>query len=311
MKIVCLDRATHGDADLHQFADLGELVLYELTPYEEAAARIADADVVIVNKVVLDEKVIAAAPRLKLILLTATGADNIAVDFARSRGIAVKNVAGYSTETVAQHTFALLFYFYNEIAYYNNFTKSGAWQPGAVFAHFVQQTATLAGKRWGIIGLGAIGKKVAQIAQAFGAEIVYFSTSGKNQHADFPRLDLNELLKTSDVVSIHAPLNEKTRHLIGRAELLQMKDSAVLINVGRGGIIDEDALAAVLDEKPIRAALDVLEKEPMKLNHPFFAVKNQQNLLVTPHVAFASKTAMDKLLDITLENFKEWLKEND
>ena len=311
MKIVCLDRATHGDADLHQFADLGELVLYELTPYEEAAARIADADVVIVNKVVLDEKVLLQAPRLKLILLTATGADNIAVDFARSRGIAVKNVAGYSTETVAQHTFALLFYFLNELAYYNHFTKSGAWQPGAVFAHFVQQTTTLAGKRWGIIGLGAIGKKVAQIAQAFGAEIVYFSTSGNNQHADFPRLDLNELLKTSDVVSIHAPLNEKTRHLIGRAELLQMKDSAVLINVGRGGIIDEDALAVVLDEKPIRAALDVLETEPMKLNHPFFAVKNQQNLLVTPHVAFASKTAMDKLLDITLENFKEWLKEND
>ncbi len=269
--------------------------------------RLQGADVAMVNKVVLDEQVLDNT-NLKLILETATGTNNIAVEYAKSKGIAVKNVAGYSTQSVTQHTFALLFAFLNQVIYYDEFTKSGKWCKSDIFTDFSRITTTLAGKNYGIIGLGAIGREVAKIASAFGATVFYYSTSGVNSNAEFTRLELNELLSECDFISIHAPLNEKTKNLITQKELNLLKNKAILINVGRGGIVNEDDLALMLDKKDFRAALDVLESEPMRKNHPLLNVKNKQNLIITPHIAFASEESMARLIKMVFENLVEWSK---
>lgn len=306
LKIVCLDAATLGDADLSAFSEFGDFVKYDLTAPSEVIERLKDADVAMINKVVLDESVLDAT-NLGLILETATGTNNIALEYARAKGVAVKNVAGYSTQSVAQHTFALLFAFLNELIYYDKFTKSGAWCKSAIFTDFSRPTKTLHGKKYGIIGLGAIGREVAKIAQIFGADVCYFSTSGANASKDFERLELDELLKKCDVVSIHAPLNDKTKGLIGARELNLLKDDAILINVGRGGIVNEADLARVIDQKPIKVALDVLEKEPMSPNHPLLGISHKERLIITPHIAFASEESMAKLVKMVLENLKGWI----
>lgn len=308
MKIVCLDALTLGGADLSAFEKEGEFISYDLTAKEEVVARLKDADVAMVNKVILDEKVIDNCPKLKLILETATGTNNIAVAYAKSKGIIVKNVAGYSTKSVAQHTFALIFAFLNQIPYYDNFTKEGKWCKSPIFTDFSRTLHTLNGKNYGIIGLGAIGKEVAQIAQLFGANVFYTSTSGTNNNTNFKQLSLEALLKTCDIISIHAPLNEKTKALISKKELQMMKEKAILINVGRGGIVDEQALAQSLDEKDLRVGLDVLEFEPMCKNHPLLKIKNKEKLIITPHIAFASAEAMKTLVQMVLENLQEWIK---
>lgn len=305
LKIVCLDAATLGDADLSAFEDFGDFVKYDLTPPEKVIERLKDADVAMVNKVVLDEKVLDNTS-LKLILETATGTNNIALDYAKSKGVVVKNVAGYSTQSVAQHTFALIFAFLNEIIYYDNFTKSGAWTRTAIFTDFSRPTSTLNGKKYGIIGLGAIGREVGKIAQIFGAQVCYFSTSGANASREFTRLELNELLAECDIISIHAPLNDKTKGLIGARELNLLKDGAILVNVGRGGIVKEADLALTIDKKPIKVALDVLENEPMLANHPLLGISHKERLIITPHIAFASKESMAKLVKMVFENLKGW-----
>ncbi|TKX30261.1 D-2-hydroxyacid dehydrogenase [Campylobacter sp. MIT 12-5580] len=307
MKIVCLDALTLGEADLSAFRDFGEFVSYELTSTDEVIQRLKGADVAVVNKVIIDEEVIDNT-NLKLILETATGTNNIAVEYAQNKGIVVKNVAGYSTSSVTQHTFALLFAFLNHVVYYDTFTKSGAWCKSAIFTDFSRIIHTLEGKNYGIIGLGSIGKQVANIASSFGAKVFYHSTTGANLKADFTHLSLEDLLKTCDIISIHAPLNEKTKKLISQKELELMKDGAILINVGRGGIVDEEALALVLDKKDIRVALDVLEHEPMRENHPLLKIKDKEKLIITPHIAFASAEAMKKLIEMVLENLKEFVK---
>lgn len=307
LKIVCLDAATLGNADLSAFREFGDFVSYDLTPKDKVIERLKGADVAMVNKVVLDEAVLNAT-NLKLILETATGTNNIAVEYAKSKGIAVKNVAGYSTQSVTQHTFALLFAFLNEVIYYDEFTKSGKWCKSDIFTDFSRTTYTLAGKKYGIIGLGAIGKEVAKVAQAFGAQVFYSSTSGANNNAEFARLNLDDLLSSCDFISIHAPLNDKTKNLITQKEMALLKDSAILINVGRGGIVNEEDLALMLDKKPFKAALDVLESEPMRANHPLLGIKNKQNLIITPHIAFASEESMNKLIKMVFENLVEWSK---
>lgn len=307
LKIVCLDAATLGTADLSAFREFGDFVSYDLTPKDKVIERLKDADVAMVNKVVLDEAVLNAT-NLKLILETATGTNNIAVEYAKSKGIAVKNVAGYSTQSVTQHTFALLFAFLNEVIYYDEFTKSGKWCKSDIFTDFSRTTYTLAGKKYGIIGLGAIGKEVAKVAQAFGAQVFYSSTSGANNNAEFARLNLDDLLSSCDFISIHAPLNDKTKNLITQKEMALLKEGAILINVGRGGIVNEEDLALMLDKKPFKAALDVLESEPMRANHPLLSIKNKQNLIITPHIAFASEESMSKLIKMVFENLVEWSK---
>lgn len=307
MKIVCLDAATLGNYDLSIFKEFGEIQSYVTTQKNEVIERLKDADVVMINKVVIDKEVMDSCPNLKLILETATGVNNIDVEYAKEKNIAVKNVAGYSTMSVVQHTFALIFAFLNHIPFYDKWSKDGSWCESPIFTDFSRILNSIAGKKHGIIGFGTIGKEVAKISSAFGAKICYYSTSGKNSDAIYERVELEELLKTCDIISIHAPLNEKTKNLLALKELKLVKDNVILINVGRGGIVSEEDLAKIMDEKNIRVGLDVLEIEPMIKNHPLLSIKNKENLIITPHLAWASKEAVEKLMSMVYKNLQEWI----
>jgi glycerate dehydrogenase len=304
MKIVLLDTLTFGETDLGGFDALGEVSRYETTRPEETLARIADADVVVTNKVVIDARTMRATPSLKLICVAATGMNNVDLDAARDLGIAVRNVAGYSTDAVVQHTFSMLFYLMGHSRYYDDYVKSGAWQRSPVFTHIGPSFHELRGKTWGIVGLGEIGRGVAKVASAFGATVRYYSTSGKNENPDYEKVTLSRLLEESDVVSVHAPLNARTEGLIGHSELLTMRDGAVLLNLGRGGIVDERALAAILDAKPLYAGLDVLEKEPMTDPHPLMGITRKERLYITPHIAWTSVEARERLIAAVLDNIR-------
>ncbi|TKX31307.1 D-2-hydroxyacid dehydrogenase [Campylobacter estrildidarum] len=309
MKLVCLDAATLGKYDFSVFEKFGEIKLYDTTQNKDQIIdRLKDADVAMTNKVIIDKEVIKACSKLKLILETATGLNNIDVDYAKEKNIIVKNVAGYSTMSVVQHTFALIFAFLNHIPYYDQWVKDGKWCKSPIFTDFSRILTSIEGKKHGIIGLGSIGKEVAKISKAFGAKIYYHSTSGANKNSEFDHLELDELLKTCDIVSIHAPLNDKTMNLLHLEKLELLKNDAVLINVGRGGIINELDLAKIMDEKNIKVGLDVLEKEPMLENHPLLKIKNKDNLIITPHVAWASQQAIDTLMSRVYENLEEWIK---
>jgi len=245
---------------------------------------------------------------LKLICISATGMNNVDLAHAAAKGIAVKNVAGYSTASVVQHTFACLFALTNRIKFYDNYVQSGEWAKSEIFTNLDRSIGEIAGKSFGVIGLGEIGRGVARIAAAFGANVSYYSTSGANANAEFKRQNLDELLSGCDIVSIHAPLNEKTRNLIGERELNLMKEGAILMNFGRGGIVDESAVARAIDGQNLRFASDVLETEPMRSDHPLLRIKNKENLILTPHVAWASFEARERLVTMIVENIKEFLK---
>lgn len=304
MKIVILDALTYGNTSLAGFESLGDVIVYQTTSAEETSTRVKDAEVIVTNKVVISDAVMDAAPNLKLICIAATGMNNIDHDAAARRGIAVKNVAGYSTDAVVQHTFSMLFYLMGHSRYYDEYVKSGSWQKEDVFAHIGPSFHELRGKTWGIIGLGEIGRNVARIARAFGANVCYYSTSGKNESGEFEKTTLSRLIENSDIISIHAPLNASTENLISHSELLQMKDGAVLLNLGRGGIVDEDALSVIIDVKPIYVGLDVLKVEPMKTPHPLLSVKHLERLYITPHIAWTSIEARERLIAATVENIK-------
>ena len=304
MKIVCLDAATLGsDVNLDVFGQFGEFVSFETTAAAERIERLKGADVVITNKVVIDKETMDAS-NLKLICISATGMNNVDLAYAVVKGIAVKNVAGYSTASVVQHTFACLFALTNRIKFYDNYAQSGEWAKSEIFTNLDRSIGEIAGKSFGVIGLGEIGRGVARIAAAFGANVSYYSTSGANANAKFKRLNLDELLSGCDIVSIHAPLNEKTRNLIGERELNLMKEGAILMNFGRGGIVDENAI----EGRNLRFAADVLETEPMRADHPLLRIKNKENLILTPHVAWASFEARQRLVAMIVENIKEFLK---
>ena len=304
MKIVLLDTLTFGETDLSGFDAFGEVDVYETTAPEATPERIANADVIVTNKVVITDEMMAATPTLKLICVAATGMNNVDLDAAQQRGIAVKNVAGYSTDSVIQHTFSMLFYLMGHSRYYDDYVKEGEWQRSPVFTHVARPFHEIRGKTWGIIGLGEIGRGVANVARAFGAHVRYYSTSGKNANPDFEQVTLSRLLEESDIVTIHAPLNAQTKGLIGHSELLIMKDGAVLLNLGRGGIVDERALAAIIDAKPIRVGLDVLEKEPMTDPHPLMEIKHKERLYITPHIAWTSVEARDTLIAKVIGNIR-------
>ena len=304
MKIVILDALTYGDTALDAFNDLGDVSVYATTSPEETFERVRDAEVIVTNKVVISDAVMQAAPHLRLICVAATGTNNIDHEAAARRNITVKNVAGYSTDAVVQHTFSMLFYLMGHSRYYDEYVKTGGWQKEAVFTHIGPSFRELRGKTWGIIGLGAIGERVATIAQAFGVRVVYYSTSGKNDNGDFEKTTLSRLIENSDIISIHAPLNPSTENLISHSELLQMKDGAVLLNLGRGGIVDEDALAVIIDVKPIYVGLDVLRQEPMKPSHPLLSIKHPNRLYITPHIAWTSQEARERLIASTVENIR-------
>lgn len=306
MKIVILDALTYGDTSLAGFETLGDVTIYQTTSAEETCERVKEAEVIVTNKVVINDAVMEAAPSLKLICVAATGTNNIDHDAAARRAIAVKNVAGYSTDAVVQHTFSMLFYLMGHSRYYDQYVKNGSWQKEAVFAHIGPSFSELRDKTWGIIGLGEIGRNVARIASAFGANVCYYSTSGKNENSEYEKTTLSRLIENSDIISIHAPLNASTENLISHSELLQMKDGAVLLNLGRGGLVDEDALSVIIDVKPIFVGLDVLAKEPMKTPHPLLAVKHPERLYITPHIAWTSREARERLIAATIENIEKF-----
>ncbi|MBE0495482.1 MAG: D-2-hydroxyacid dehydrogenase [Campylobacterales bacterium] len=309
MKLVLLDaRTLEKDADLKIFEPFGELVRYETTSPQESASRLQGATIAITNKVKIGREVMEACPELKLICITATGTDNIDLEAAKALGIEVKNVAGYSTHSVAQHTFALVLELLTHVSYYDGFVKNDGWVQSPIFTHIDNPIREIHGKQWGIIGLGEIGKQVARIAEAFGAKVCYHSTSGKNTQGSYPHLELDALLSTCDIVSIHAPFNAKTKGLIGKKELALMKQDALLINVGRGGIVDEVALKEALEAQKIYAGFDVLAVEPMDPKAPLRSLTCKERLVLTPHVAWASVEARTTLLGLVAKNIETFLR---
>lgn len=305
MKLAVLDTDTLGnDINLDCFSKYGEVVFYPYTREEETLERVKDADIVITNKVVIDRDIIEQSD-IKLICVAATGMNNIDLEAAKAKGIPVKNVSGYSTPSVVQTTFAMALYFMNNLHYFDDYTKSDTgWVKSPVFTHLDRPYFDLEDKTWGIIGLGTIGKKVAQVAEAFGANVLYYSTSGRNRDEDFQRTTLDDLLYTCDIVSIHAPLNAQTKDLINRNNLGELKEDAILLNLGRGGIINEADLAEHIDQSNIRVALDVLEYEPIREDNPLRSVKAQERLLMTPHIAWASVQSRERLVEGVCNNIK-------
>jgi glycerate dehydrogenase len=311
MRLVFLDIKTMGAIpNLNLLDQFGEVTYYQTTSPQQTLDRVREADIIITNKVVVDKSIIEQARNLKLICVSATGTNNVDKEAASERGVSVKNAVGYSTNSVAQVTFSLLLHLLNQVTYFDQYVKTGEYSQNDIFTHFGRSFWEISGKRFGIIGLGNIGRQVAKIAQAFGSEVVYYSASGNNTNQPYLRLELEEFLKTSDIVSIHAPLNEHTANLINYDRLKLMKRSAVLVNAGRGGIIDEADLARALDEDLIAAAgIDVYEREPMNAENPLLKVKNKEKLALTPHIAWASVEARTSLMEIVAENIKQFLQE--
>ena len=308
MKIVFLDVKTIGeDIDLSKFDVLGEVVKYPFSTPEEALERTEDADVIILNKVEINEKSIGNAKNLKLVCVTATGTNNLDKEYLAERGIEWRNVAGYSTESVAQHTFALLFYLLEKLSYYDAYVKTEKYIGDTTFTHFANVFHEISGKTWGIVGLGNIGRRVAEIAKLFGCRVIYYSTSGKNQNPDYERVSFDEILAQSDILSVHAPLDENTKGLFNRAAFEKMKPSSIFINVGRGPIVVEQDLADALNEGLIAAAgLDVLAVEPMAETNPLREIKDSEKLIITPHIAWASIEARTRLMEIICNQIKEY-----
>lgn len=309
MKVVFLDVKTIGeDIDLSPFDAFGEVVKYSFSTPEETRERTKDADIIVLNKVRIDEASIGEAEKLKLVCVTATGTNNLDKDYLASRGIEWRNVAGYSTESVAQHTFALLFYLLEHLAYYDDYVKSEQYVGDVSFTHFAHVFHELSGKTWGIIGLGNIGRRVAEIAKLFGCRVIYYSTSGKNDNKDYERVTFDELLALSDVVSVHAPLTEATEGLMNAEAFHKMKKDALFLNLGRGPIVVEKDLADALESGEIAGAgLDVLAVEPMAEDNPLVQIKNSEKLIITPHIAWASVEARTRLMKIIAGQITEFL----
>lgn len=308
MKIVFLDAATMGDVSFEPFERLGEFVRYDHSTPAEAKERVKDADVLMLNKILVNKDLIDSAPSLKLICIAATGVNNIDVDYAASKGIPVRNAVGYSTDSVVQSTFMHLLSLVGGAPYFDESVKSGRYSRSGMFTDPNWNWSELTGKTLGIIGLGNIGKKVAQIAEAFGMKVCYFSTSGTGHCHDYPCLPLEQLLSESDIVSIHAPLNQRTLNLIGRKELEMMKSSAFIINMGRGAIVVEEDLAAAVDDGVIAGAgMDVFVTEPIPEDHPYLKMKHPERMRLAPHVAWASVEARQRLVAIMADNvMKGW-----
>ncbi len=304
MKIVFLDALTLGDVDFDKFKNLGEVEIYKTTNKDEVISRVKDADIIVTNKVVIDKEVIDNAKKIKFIQVAATGMNNIDLEYAKKKGIIVKNVAGYSTNAVVQHTFALVLSLLNKICYFDKYVRE-KYSDSKIFTH-IQNWFEIKGKRWGIIGLGSIGREVGKLARSFGAEVVYYSTSGKNNSYEFKKVGLDELLKTSKIITIHAPLNENTKNLLNYEKLNLIEDFSILVNVGRGGIINEKDLSKILEKKDIFVGLDVFENEPINKNNPL--LKFKEKTILTPHVAWTSIEARDKLIEGIYKNIESFIK---
>lgn len=308
MKIVFLDAVTMGDVSFEPFERLGDFTSYEMSTPQEARERVKDANVLLINKVLVDKELIDSAPELKLICVAATGVNNIDVEYAASKGIPVRNAVGYSTDSVVQNTFMHILSLVGGAPYFDDSVKSGSYSRSGMFTDPNWNWWELSGKTIGIIGMGNIGMKVAGIAEAFGMKVCYHSTSGTGHCTEYPCLSLEELLKTSDIVSIHAPLNERTLNLIGKEQLSLMKPEAYLVNAGRGAIIVEEDLAEAVDNGVIAGAgIDVFVKEPLPEDHPYLKMRHPERMRFSPHIAWASMEARNRLVEIMAENIaKGW-----
>lgn len=308
MTIVLLDAKTLGDdLDLSVFETFGTFISYETTREEQTLERIIDADIVITNKVVISSNMLSEIKKLKLICIAATGMNNVDLKTAKFQNIEVRNVAGYSTKSVVQHTFAMALYLLEKMAYYDKVVKDNTWSASGLFTDVSKPFYEISGKKWGIIGMGNIGQNVAAIATAFGAEVSYYSTSGENLNHAYPHQSLEFIMKDCDIISIHAPLNDKTFNLINENNIPYLKEGAILLNLGRGGIVNETDLAFELDRREIYAGLDVLETEPISSINRLNEVKHKERLLITPHIAWTSIEARQKLLQGIVKNINTFL----
>ena len=290
MKIVILEaNSLVKDVDLTAFEKLGEVTVYEQSNSLDTPEKIKDADIIIVNKVPMNEQTLSGAENLKMIALTATGYNIVDQKYTQERHIAL--------------------YLINQLAYYDHYVKSGEYVKSDIFSHFDKKIFELAGKTWGIVGLGAIGRRVAQIAESFGCKVIYYSTSGKNHNSDYENVDLDTLLTTSDIISLHAPLNAATENFMNLEKFKKMISSAILINMARGPLVNERDLVTVLKEGMIAGAgLDVISVEPMRSDNPLLEIQDSGKLIVTPHIAWATGEARQRVVDETYLNVEAYIK---
>ena len=305
-KIVFLDEYSIAGRDLSSITSQGEYVAYDNTRKEEVVERLKGADVAITNKVLIDGEAMRQLPDLKLICVAATGMNNVDLEAAKELGIVVKNAVGYSTTSVAETTLASALALARNIVYFDEYFHDGRYSKADRAFCYDRFTFELRGKKWGIIGLGNIGREVARLATAFGCEVRYFSTSGTKREEAYPSMELKEMLEWCDILSVHSPLNERTRGLVGREELKVMKPTSLVINVARGGIIDEAALAEALDNGWVAAAaLDVFSVEPLR-ESPLYNIKDRYRLLASPHNAWSAAEAIDRLIECVANNIRTW-----
>ena len=307
-KIVILDgyTANPGDRSWKGLEALGELTVYDRTKADETVARAAEADIVLTNKVIINKEVIAQLPRLKYVGVLATGYNVVDIEAAHERGIIVTNIPAYSTESVAQMVFAHLLTVTNRTEHYAILNRQGRWSTNPDFCYWDTEMTELAGKTFGIVGLGNIGCRVAQIAIAFGMKVkALTSKTADALPAGIEKASLEELLATSDVVSLHCPLTDSTRRMMNGETLRLMKPTAILINTGRGPLVDDQAIAEALEEGRLAAfCADVLTEEPPKADHP---LQKQPNAFITPHIAWATKEARSRLIQVATDNVSSFL----
>mgnify|MGYP001061505527 FL=1 len=309
MKLVVLERNSAGtDVDVSCFEKFGEVEYYPNTVAENTAQRVRDADIIMANKAPLNETTLKDAPNVKLICLLATGFDNVDLAYCKSRGIKVTNVVNYCTSTVAQHTLLLALALSEKLAFYDNYVKSGTYSTQDRFSNFDRAFYDLEGKTWGIVGMGTIGRRVAGLAKAFGCKVIFYSASGKSTCTDYERVEFDTLLQESDILSLHCPLSDRTRGLIDKDALLKMKETAILVNVARGPVVDTQALYDALIANQIAGAgLDVLEREPMTKDNPLAQIKDSTKLIITPHMAWASVESRTHMVQEVVKNIEAFL----
>lgn len=313
MKIVILERNSVGlDVSVDRIEALGEVTIYPNTTGADVKEKITDAEIIIANKAPLNADTLKDAPNVRLICEFATGYDNIDLAYCKSRGIKVANVVNYSTDAVAQHTFALCFYVLEKLRHYDEYVKSGAYGAQDRFSNFDVPFTELAGKTWGIVGMGNIGRKVAAVACAFGCKVIFYSASGNSTCTEYERVDFDTLLRESDFLSLHCPLSDKTRNLIDLDAFQKMKKSAILINVARGPVVNENALYTALTENMIAGAgLDVLSAEPIRQDNPLAKIMDSNKLIITPHLAWASIEARNRCVSETCRNIEAFFNGED
>lgn len=306
MKLVVLERNSVGtDIDVSGFEKFGQVTYYANTLADNTAERVKDADIIIANKVPLNESTLKDAPNVKLICLFATGFDNVDVEYCKNRGIKVANVTNYCTPAVAQHTLLLAMALSENLAFYDDYVKSGTYSAQERFSNFDKPFGELEGKTWGIVGMGSIGHKVAALAEAFGCQVIFYSASGRSTCTEYERVEFDDLLGRSDILSLHCPLSDRTRNLIDKEAFRKMKKSAILVNVARGPVVNgQDLYDALMAGEIAAAGLDVLEKEPMEKDNPLGKIKDSTKLIITPHMSWASTEARARLVGEVVKNIQ-------